>query len=474
MRHFPIFVDLHGQRVAVSGAGETAAAKLRLLLKTQADIHVYGDDAHEVVRGWANDARLTLHERAIAADDVAGARLVYGANDDDPHEDARVADLARAAGVLVNLVDNLDGSQFITPAIVDRDPVTVAIGTEGAAPVLARRIKAQIETMLPATLGVLAQAAAAFRDTVEAHLPMGRLRRVFWSAYFDGNGERALEKDGEAGLAAHLKGALDRLLANDNETSGRVDLVGAGPGDPELLTLKARTRLHEADVVLYDRLVDPRVLELARREAVLIEVGKTAFGESWKQDDINAEMVRHARDGHHVVRLKSGDPLVFGRADEEMDALEGAGIPFAVVPGITSAVAAAAQARVSLTRRGRNSELRFITAHDAKGFAEHEWRTLASGRTAAAVYMGVKAARFLQGRLLIHGGARDLAVTVVENISRTDERRVDTTLGRLAEDMDDAGIRGPAILLVGLAARSTAARGMTESIATPRIAASAS
>lgn len=237
---------------------------------------------------------------------------------------------------------------------------------------------------------------------------------------------------------------------------GHVLLVGAGPGDPDLLTVAAVRALQRADVVLHDRLTDPRVIELARRDALVIEVGKSAGAESWRQDDINAEIIRHARAGHTVVRLKSGDPLVFGRADEEMDALDAAGVEFTVVPGITSAVAAAASAKVSLTRRGRNSSIRFITAHDTGGYAEHEWRHLADPRATFAVYMGVKAARFLQGRMLIHGADPAMPVTVIEKISRSGEHRVDTSLAGLADDMASAGIEGPAILLVGLAARDAA------------------
>lgn len=241
------------------------------------------------------------------------------------------------------------------------------------------------------------------------------------------------------------------------ERRGHVALVGAGPGDPDLLTVKAVKHLRNAEIVLYDRLTDPRILDLADDGAMLIETGKAAGERSWKQDDINRAMIDHAGAGRRVVRLKSGDPLIFGRADEEMDALEAAGIAFSVVPGITSAVAAAADARVSLTRRGRNSSIRFITAHDTDGYAEHEWRQLAAPGTTFAVYMGVRAARFLQGRLLLHGAAPDLPVTVTQNIARDDQTRVDATLATLIEAMNEASITGPAILLVGLKARNALA-----------------
>jgi uroporphyrin-III C-methyltransferase/precorrin-2 dehydrogenase/sirohydrochlorin ferrochelatase len=243
---------------------------------------------------------------------------------------------------------------------------------------------------------------------------------------------------------------IEALLAGDRPPpGGRVALIGAGPGDPDLLTLQARKLLHVADVVLYDRLVDKRILELARREAVLVEVGKTHAGESWKQAEIDALMVEKARAGAFVVRLKSGDPLIFGRADEEIAACRQAEIPVVVVPGITAAAAAAASIGISMTRRHRNSSITFLTARDVEGFAEHDWKVLASNN-AFAVYMGVRAAKFLQGRLMLHGAKPTTAVTIVENASRPNERILYGQLGQLSELVIREGIIGPAIIFVGL------------------------
>ena len=257
MRHFPVFVDLRDRTVVVSGAGDVAVAKLRLLMKTEARIEVYGADPAPEIRAWAREGRLVLVERPIEPSDAAGAELLYGANG-EPEEDARAAAIGRAAGALVNIVDNLEDSDFITPAIVDRDPVTVAIGTEGAAPVLARKIKAEVEAMLPATLGLLTRIGQSFRARVEAL--DARARRAFWTRFYFERGPRALEAGEHA-----ARDALERLLAEgDAPRPGFVHLVGTGPGDPELLTLKARRLLHEADVVIHDRLVPPAILELAR------------------------------------------------------------------------------------------------------------------------------------------------------------------------------------------------------------------
>lgn len=468
MRHFPVFLDLDGRRVIVSGAGECAVAKLRLILKTNAQISVYGTDPDHQVRIWAAESKLTLVERPLEIGDAICAALLYGANEDEA-EDARVAKIGRDAGALVNIVDNLQGSQFITPAIVDRDPVTIAIGTEGAAPVLARQIKADLEARLPASLGILARIGQAFRNRANM-LPQGRIRRDFWSRYYGGAGDAALLAGGEDGV----RNTLNDLLTDAIETrprEGRVALIGTGPGDPELLTLKARRLLHEADVVLHDQLVPQAILELARREAIVIEVGKKGYGPSWKQEDINALMIEHAEKGAQIARLKSGDPAIFGRLDEELDALDAAAIGYDIVPGITAASAAAASIGTSLTRRGRNSALRIITGRETEGFAEHDWRELAKPQSTAAIYMGVRAASFLRGRLLMHDAAGDTSITIVENVSRADQKIVSTTLAQLPEAIADAGIKGPAVLLYGLSPRdalsATAALAETNSQEAP-------
>ena len=450
MRHYPVYVDLRDRTVVVSGAGDVAVAKLRLLMKTEARIEVYGSSPVPQIRGWAREGRIVLVERPIEPSDAAGAELLYGANG-EPEEDARAAAIGRAAGALVNIVDNLDDSDFITPAIVDRDPVTVAIGTEGAAPVLARKIKAEVEAMLPATLGLLTRDRPVVPGARRGRSTRGRGGRSGPAS--TSSAARGRSRPGSAAA----REALERLLAEgEGPRTGFVHLVGTGPGDPELLTLKARRLLHEADVVIHDRLVPAAVLELARREATIVETGKTAYGPSWKQDDINALMVRHARAGATVVRLKGGDPAIFGRLDDEIEALEAAGIGFAVVPGVTSASAAAAAIGQSLTRRGRNSSFRVLTGHDVDGFAEHDWRELARPGATAAVYMGVKAATFLRGRLLMHGAAATTPVTAVENVSRPGQRVIATTLIDLPRALDEAAPEGPVMILYGLEPRAAA------------------
>jgi len=387
--------------------------------------------------------------------DTLCAALFYAA-DEDAAEDARTAAIARADGALVNIVDNLGDSQFITPAIVDRDPVTVAIGTEGAAPVLARAIKADLESTLPVTLGTLARLGKAFRKAVEV-LPKGRRRRDFWADFYFNAGPRAMQDGGEAQVQKSLQALLNKY-ENASEREGHVAFVGAGPGDPELLTLKARKALDSADVVIHDRLVTPEILELARREATLINAGKEGFGPSMTQDEINSLITHHAAQGAQVVRLKGGDPTVFGRLDEEIEAVESAGVTWHIVPGITAASASVASIGQSLTQRGRNASARILTGHDIMGFADHDWQALARHGEVAAIYMGKRAARFIQGRLIMHGAARSTPVTVIENASCPDQRVIGSTLDQLTQDLEAANVTGPALMVYGLGPRAAQAK----------------
>ena len=454
MQHFPIFLAVTGRRIVVSGGGDAAMAKLRLLMKTEGRITVLAENAADDVHKWAAQGKLTLIPRAMDRGDAICAALFYGANE-DAAEDARTAQIAASEGALVNIVDNLADSQFITPAIVDRDPVTVAIGTEGSAPVLARAIKADLEEKLPATLGTLARIGKTFRHAVDV-LPFGAKRRSFWSDFYFNAGPSAMDNRGEAGVIPALNTLLDKHVMT-RQAEGHVDLVGAGPGDPDLLTLKARKAIDKADVIIHDRLVTPEILELARREAVIIDAGKTGFGQAMPQADIDALIVEHALDGAHVVRLKAGDPTVFGRLDEEIEAITAAGISYHVIPGITAASAAVANIGQSLTKRGRNSSVRLITGHDTRGYANHDWLALAADGEVAAIYMGKKSARFIQGRLLMHGANPDTPVTIIENVSRPDQRIIACTLGTLEPTMSDANLTGPALTFLGLAPRDAAA-----------------
>jgi uroporphyrin-III C-methyltransferase/precorrin-2 dehydrogenase/sirohydrochlorin ferrochelatase len=446
MRYLPLFLDTRAMRIVVFGGGLPALAKLRLLVRTEAEIHVVGPDFLPEIIELCAETKVVFHRGAFDLTHITGAGLVYAATGDRMFDD-HLAAAARAAGVPVNAVDNPVASTVITPAIVDRDPVVVAIGTQGAAPVLARRIKALVEAELSPELGQVVRCAEPHRAAVAARLE-GRARRDFWERFFDGSGRRAYAGGGAKAVAAWI---AERLAAPAHE-AGRVVLVGAGPGDPELLTLKARKLLDAADVVLYDRLVDRRILELARREALFVDVGKSRGTAAAQQSEIDRLLVTHARNGALVVRLKSGDPAIFGRADEEIAACRQANVTVEIVPGVTAASAAAAAVACSLTRRGRNSAFTLLTARDAEGLAEHDWKRLAASPAGMAVYMGVEAATFVQGRLMLHGADRAQPVSIVENASRPDQKIVSGRLDELSALIKTGAITGPAVILIGLGA----------------------
>ncbi len=445
MRYFPIFVDLDRQPVLIVGGGEQAAQKLRLLGKTTARIRLVAETLCPELGEAVAEGRAVWLASAFHPDQLDGCRLVYAATEDLTLA-ARVAFTARARGIPVNAIDRPQLCSFITPAIVDRDPVVVAIGSEGAAPVLVGRIRAMLEAHLPQQLGRVAEYARNLRRRIAQRFADGRARRAFWERFFDGPASAAVLAD-DSDRAA---GLVEEAIAGTAQ-HGSVALVGAGPGDPELLTLKAHSTLQSADVLVVDRLVDPRIVELARRDARRIHVGKVPGGPSTSQATINAILVAEALAGNRVVRLKGGDPLVFGRAVEEIEAVEAAGITVEIVPGVTAALAAAAHARLAITERGKRRALTIITGQTKDGPAEHDWRALAAAGQTLAVYMGVKAGPTLASRLIEAGLDPATPVTIVENASLPAQKTATGRLDRLARVLADANIAGPAMLFIGVA-----------------------
>lgn len=460
MKYFPVFFDLDERAVVLVGNGLGIEAKLTTLLKTNAVLRVHASDPSDTLRTLAEDNRISLSKQLPTESDLRDAALVY-LDGQEVRSHRNIRALCKVLRVPVNSIDNAASSDFISSAIVDRDPIVVAISSSGAAPVFVRKIKSRIESLLRPDTGAVARLAQLLRPRVFTALG-GANRRQFWQAFFSGKASDRLRRHGLQESRrifqrelADFSGNSDALATNDLHP---IALVGAGPGDPELLTLKARKLIDEAEVILFDRLVSPAIMDLARREATLIEVGKRPGGKSWTQEDINQALIDHGRAGSRVVRLKSGDPMIFGRADEELDALQAAGLDYQVVPGVTSASAASASIGTSLTRRDRNSAFSFLTAQDVRGFAEHDWRALAETGATAAVYMGVRAARFLQGRLLLHGAKANTPICVVENASREDERIIDFELGSLSAEMQTHNVQGPAIIFVGLRSREVASQ----------------
>ncbi len=446
MKYFPLFADLENADVLVVGGGEQAAQKVRLLRKTRARITVVAECVADELRELEEENAIWIVLRVFLARDLEGQRVVFAATG-DRSQDAAVSRAAKARGIPVNVVDAPHLSTFIMPAIVDRAPVTVAIGTEGAAPILAREIKTRLEALLPANFGALARRAQGLRGRVAKAIPDARLRRRAWERLLQGSFRRAVLSgaEDEAGriLAAELRGG-------DAPAQGRVALIGCGPGDPDLLTLKALQRLQEADVLVVDRLVNPQILDYARRDAERIHVGKTPRGAATSQSEINRILVREASAGKVVVRLKGGDPFIFGRASEEMAALQAAGIPVEVVPGVTAAHACAARIGLPVTRRERVRQFSVVTGSTAEGEPDLDWPALAREGAAFAVYMGIANAPLLRRNLLAAGADPDTPVVLVENGTRANERAFAATLADLTDAVARHAIAGPTVIFVGL------------------------
>jgi uroporphyrin-III C-methyltransferase/precorrin-2 dehydrogenase/sirohydrochlorin ferrochelatase len=447
LRYFPIFVDLEGRGVLIVGGGEKALQKLRLLSKTTAHLTIVAPEVSEDI-ATANLPNLKLERRDFAESDLDGAALVFAASDDHVL-DSRVAAAARARGVTVNVVDGPAESNFIMPAIVDRDPIVVAIGTEGAAPILAREIKSKIESWLPAQFGRVAQHAQALRRRVHDAIADPTVRRRTWEALLQGPWRNAVLAGEDATADRELTRQLDASHSQAGP-AGSVTLIGCGPGEPDLITLKAQQHLQSADVLVVDRLVNPAILEYARRDAIRIDVGKEPEGDSALQSDINQILIREALKGQRVVRLKGGDAFVFGRAAEEMAAVRAAGIAVTVVPGITAAHACAASVGLPVTLRTKVRQFAVVTGASADGPIDLDWPALAHPGQAFAIYMGVRTAQHFRDKLLGAGAAPLTPVVIVENGTLTNERAVATDLASLASAIADSGIRGPAVIFVGL------------------------
>ena len=446
MKYFPLFMDLEDRDVLVAGGGEKALQKLRLLAKTTARATVVAETVSSEIAALARRRTVSLQLRRLRPEDVKGKALAIGA-DDSAECNAELARAARAAGVPVNIVDAPELSTVIVPAIVDRDPVVVTIGTEGAAPIIARDLRARIESWLPADFGRVASTAAALRPRVRAAIAQPAARRQFWEGLLRGPfRDRALAAD----LAGAEQEAARALRDAGKGSHGSVVLVGCGPGDPDLLTLKALQALQDADVLVHDRLVNPAILDYARRDAVRIDVGKTPGGRATPQDEINRILVREALKGQRVARLKGGDAMVFGRAAEEIAAARAAGIDVTVIPGITAAHAIAAGVTLPLTLRGKVRQFAVVTGATEDGAADLDWQALAAPGQGFAIYMGVRSAGVIERNLLNAGAEPATPVVIVENGTLPQERVIETTLADLSAAVQAEAVTAPAIIFIGL------------------------
>jgi len=447
MRSLPLFMSLESRRALVVGGGEAAARKVELLLSAGAQVALLAATVVGEIAQLIGEGRISWAGRTFEDSDLAGISLVVVATEDESLQ-ARVSTAAQRQCIPVNVVDRPALSSFIMPAIVDRAPITIAISTGGAAPALARRLRAEIERSIPATIGRLARFAEVFRAQVRRTLAVPRARRLFWDRVFEGRAaELALAGD-EIGARRELIRLLDGAR-NETPSAGMVHLVGAGPGDPDLLTMKAHRLLQRADVVVYDRLVSAEVLAMARRDAERLYVGKRRAHHCVPQAEINDRLVALARAGKSVVRLKGGDPFVFGRGGEEVEALVQAGVAVEIVPGVTAALGCAASTGIPLTHRDHAQACVFVTGHLKDGTVDLDWPMLARPRQTVVIYMGVESLPVIAHELVAHGLPAATPIALVENGTTERERRVVGTLATIERLVARARLDGPTLCMVG-------------------------
>ncbi len=447
MNYFPVFFDLTAQKVLVVGGGEVALRKVDLLMRSGASVTVVAPEIHPELMRHAAGGELKLTLREFVAEDLSGARLVIVATS---HRALNrwIANLSESRSIPVNVVDDREASRFIMPAIVDRDPVIVAVGSSGTSPVLARRLRERLETLIPQRIGEAALWLRSLRRAAQGQLRDIAARRRFFEELIDGPAMRRF-MEGDAQGARRLARQLLSTSANAPRPAGAVTLVGAGPGDPELLTLKALRALQDADVILHDRLVSSAVLDMARRDAERICVGKAARSVGCTQAQINQQLIEHALAGKRVVRLKGGDPFMFGRGGEELEALAAARIDFSVVPGITAAAGCAAYSGIPLTHRDYAHSVSFVTGHADDRGKEPDWRALCAPGHTAVFYMGLARIEYIVGKLLEHGAAQDLPAGIIVQGTLPQQRVIAATLATLATAAESAALESPALLVVG-------------------------
>ncbi len=446
MDYLPVFFRLQGQQCLLVGGGEVAMRKLRMLLKAGAKVRVVAETVNSAVTEMINIHALELCNRRFLPEDMEDCRIVVAATND--HESNRqIQQAAQRLGIPVNVVDTPELCDFIFPAIIDRSPLLVAVSSGGTSPVLARWLRARLEAWLPHRYGHLARFAERFRPRVKQVLTEPNARRVFWENVLQG----PIAETVLAGREKEAEAALEDALADGdaNTLKGEVYLIGAGPGDPDLLTFKALRLLQQADVVVYDHLVNPEILELARRDAERIYAGKQRKQHTLPQPEINRLLIDLARSGLKVARLKGGDPFIFGRGGEEIESLMALGITFQVVPGITAASGCAAYAGIPLTHRDHAQSCVFVTGHLQGDQVNLDWRNLVKPNQTVVIYMGLMGLPSICRQLIAHGAAPDYPVAIIQQGTTADQKVVVGTLSDLPEKCQFARLKAPTLIIIG-------------------------
>lgn len=445
MQALPIFFNITHRKCVVIGGGDVALRKVNMLLKANAAVTVVALDICHELQSLADLSKIICVQAAYAVTQLSGACLVIAATDDQGVNASVSAD-AKALNIPVNVVDAPALCTFTMGSIVDRSPIVIAVSSEGSAPVLARYVRAKIETMLPAGYGRIASIAGEFRDAVKAKFTTTQARRIFWEDALQGPMvERVLS--GQEQAAREL---LQSLVEGENVVrKGEVFLVGGGPGDPDLLTFRALRLMQQCDVCVYDKLVSPEVMELVRRDAELIYVGKARDQHTMPQEEINELLARLALEGKRVLRLKGGDPFIFGRGGEEIETLMQRGVPFQVVPGITAANGVSSYAGIPLTHRDYAQACLFITGHLKEGTLDLDWAAMARPRQTIVVYMGLIGLAQICEKLIEHGVSASMPAAVVQQGTTQRQRVVTATLADLADKVAAAGLKAPCLTIIG-------------------------
>ena len=446
MDHLPIFINVRQNPCLVIGGGDIALRKINLLIKAQAKVDCLSPLFCEGITNLSQNGDVNLIQKSFESDDIKEYAIII-ASTDDSSVNALISKSAKKARIPVNVVDSPELSSFIMPSIVDRSPVIIAVSSAGRAPVLARIIRAKLETVIPSAYGVLAEIAGEYRQKVKDRFSKIKDRRAFWESIFSG----VIAEKVFSGRINEAKDDIEKQLKQASQMElGEVYLVGAGPGDPDLLTFKALRLIQQADVVLYDRLVSKGVMELVRRDSELIYVGKKGGSqESTRQIDINDQLVELAKSGKRVCRLKGGDPFIFGRGGEEIESLSEHGIPFQVVPGITAASGCSSYAGIPLTHRDYSQSCRFVTAHLKNGTTNLPWDEFVIDQQTIVFYMALSGANYICQKLMEHGMDKDMPIAIIEKGTMPEQKVYISSLTKLPDLLATEDIHAPTLMIVG-------------------------
>jgi len=446
MDHLPIFINIRKKPCIVIGGGDVALRKINILLKAQAKVDCLSPLFCKGIKNLSKDGHITLINKIFDQTDIKDYSIIIAATDDSL-VNSSISAIAQIKEIPVNVVDSPELSSFIMPSIVDRSPLIIAVSSSGKAPVLSRMIRAKLETVIPSAYGILADIAGEYRQKVKDRFSTIKDRRAFWEAVFSG----VIAEKVFSGRISEAKKDIHRKLDDSVEMDlGEVYLVGAGPGDPDLLTFKALRLIQQADVVLYDRLVSKGVMELVRRDSELIYVGKKGGSDkSTRQVDINDQLVELAKSGKRVCRLKGGDPFIFGRGGEEIESLSEHGIPFQVVPGITAASGCSSYAGIPLTHRDYSQSCRFVTAHLKNGTTKLPWEEFIIDQQTIVFYMALSGAKYICEKLMEHGMDKDMPIAIIEKGTMPEQKVYISSLIELPDLLEREDIHAPTLMIVG-------------------------